>query len=189
MIAHRIAAGLRPDPARVVARLFLPGEELGGARSRASQVVSRVMNLTEDEVERLAAGLLRDFGGRHHNYQELLRRNASVVSAHTEKAGELTAARTLLLGATFTAEYATEAAALCNPSAVLSPDQSGLRAGQARVALSVRGIGEGHISSIGFCSAVVGPGTQWSFEPRLLPVCVADTTPASWRKAHLHAVL
>ena len=167
MIAHRIQAGLCPDPARVVSRLFLPGEELGSARSRASQVVGRVMSLAEDEVERLAAGLLRDFGGRHHNYQELLRRNASIVSAHTEEAGELTAARTLLLGATFTAEYATEAAALCNPSAVLGPDQGGLRAGQARVALSVRGIGEGHISSIGFCSAVVGPGARWSFEPRV----------------------
>jgi len=107
VIAHRIAAGLRPDPARVVARLFLPGEELGSARSRASQVVGRVMSLAEDEVERLVAGLLCDFGGRHHDFQELLRRNASIVSAHTDKAGELTAARTLLLGATFTAEYAT----------------------------------------------------------------------------------
>jgi predicted GH43/DUF377 family glycosyl hydrolase len=57
------------------------------------------------------------------------------------------------------------------------------------VALSLRGIGEGHISSIGFCSAVIGPGAQWTFEPRLLPVSVADTTPASWRRAHLRAVL
>jgi len=189
VIAHRVQAGLRPDPARVVARLFLPGEELDSARSRASQVVARVMSLAEDEVERLAAGLLRDFGGRHHDYQELLRQHASIVSAHIKEAGELTAARTLLLGATFTAEYATEAAGLCNPSAVLGPDQGGLRAGQARVALSVRGIGEGHISSIGFCSAIVGPGARWSFEPRLLPVCVPDTTPATWRRAHLHAVL
>jgi hypothetical protein len=135
VIAHRVQAGLRADPTRVVARLFLPGA-----------------------AERLAAGLIRDFGGRHHDYEALLRRNASTVSAHIEKAAELTAARTLLLGATFTAEYATEAAGLCNPSAVLGPDQGGLRPGQVRVALSVRGIGEGHISSIGFCSAVVGPG-------------------------------
>ena len=189
MIAHRVQAGLCPDPARVIARLFLPGEELHRGHSRASQVVGRVMSLAEDEVELLAAGLLRDFGGRHDNYKELLRRHASIVSAHIEEARELTPARTLLLGATFTAEYATEAAGLCNPSAVLGPDQSGLRAGQARVALSVRGIGEGHISSIGFCSAVVGPGAQWSFEPRLLPVSVADTTPARWRRAHLRAVL
>ena len=189
MIAHRVQAELHPDPARVVARLFLPGEELKRAHSRASQVVGRVMSLAEDEAERLAAGLIRDFGGRHRDYQELLRRHASIVSAHVEEARELTAARTLLLGASFTAEYATEGAALCNPSAVLSPDQSGLRAGQARLALSVRGIGEGHISSIGFCSAVVGPGAQWSFEPRLLPVSVPDTTPARWRRAHYQAVL
>jgi predicted GH43/DUF377 family glycosyl hydrolase len=193
VIAHRVQAELRPDPARVVARLFLPGEELHSAQSpahsRASQVVGRVMSLAEDEVERLTAGLLRDFGGRHHNYQELLRRHASIISAHVEEAAELTAARTLLLGATFTLEYAAEGAGLCNPSAVLHPDQDGLRPGQARVALSVRGIGEGHISSIGFCSAIVGPGPQWSFEPRLLPVSVADITPASWRRAHLRAVL
>jgi predicted GH43/DUF377 family glycosyl hydrolase len=189
MIAQRIAAGLHPDPARVVAQLFLPGEELHGTHSRASQVVGRVMSLAEDEVEELTAGLLRDFGGRHHEYEALLRRHASIVSAHINQARELTAARTLLLGATFTAEYATEAAALCNPSAVLAPDQGGLRAGQARVALSVRGIGEGHISSIGFCSAIAGPGAQWSFEPRLLPVSVAEITPASWRRDHLHAVL
>jgi predicted GH43/DUF377 family glycosyl hydrolase len=189
LIAHRVRAGLLPDPARVIAQLFLPGEELPQAHSRASQVVSRVMSLAEDEVERLAADLIRDFGGRHLNYEALLRRHASIVAAHVKAAHELTAARTLLLGATFTAEYATEAAALCNPSAVLSPDQDDLDVGQARVALSVRGIGEGHISSIGFCSAVVGPGPQWSFEPRLKPVSVADTTPASWRRAHLHAVL
>jgi hypothetical protein len=114
VIAHRVQAGLRPDPARVIARLFLPGEELHSAHSRASQVVGRVLGLAEGEVERLAAGLLRDFGGRHRNYQEFLRRHASIVSAHIEEAGELTA-RTLLLGATFTAEYATEAAALCAP--------------------------------------------------------------------------
>src|SRR5580693_9323851 len=185
MIAHRIPDGLRPDPARVIARLFLPGEELHQVRSRASQVVERVMGLAEDEVERLAAGLLRDFDGRHRNYRALLQHHASIVSAHVGQARELTASRTLLLGACFTAEYATEGAALCNPSAVLHPDQGGLGAGQARAALSLRGIGEGHISSIGFCSAVVGPGAQWTFEPRGLPLATAETTPARWRRAHL----
>jgi hypothetical protein len=44
-------AGLRADPARVIARLFLPGEELQRAHSRARQVIDRVMNLAEDEGE------------------------------------------------------------------------------------------------------------------------------------------
>jgi predicted GH43/DUF377 family glycosyl hydrolase len=189
LIAHRVQAELQPDPARVIARLFLPGEELHGTRSRAGQVLRRVMSLAEDEVERLAADLLHDFGDRHHDYQGLLQRHASIVSAHVEEARELTPARTLLLGATFTAEYATEGAALCNPSAVLGPDQGGLRAGQARVVVSLRGIGEGHISSIGFCSAIVGPGAQWTFEPRLRPASVAQTSPATWSTEHLRAVL
>jgi predicted GH43/DUF377 family glycosyl hydrolase len=189
VIARRVAAELRPDPARVIAQLFLPGEEEQLAPSRASQIVGRVMSLPEAEAEQLAAGLLRDFGGRHHGYRELLQRHASIVSAHVAETRQLTAARTLVLGASFTAEYATEGAALCNPSAVLHPSQDGLGAGQARVAVSLRGIGEGHISSIGFCSAVVGPGARWSFEPRPRPVATAVTTPARWRRAHLHAVL
>ena len=189
MIARRVPAELRPDPARVIARLFLPGEERQLAQSRASQIAARVMSLTEDEAARLADGLLRDFGDRHHDYQALLRRHASIVSAHVDEAHELTEPRVLLLGASFTAEYATEGAALCNPSAMLHPSQRGLGAGQVRVALSVRGIGEGHMSSIGFCSAVVGPGARWSFEPRRRPVSMAVTGPARWHRAHLQAVL
>jgi predicted GH43/DUF377 family glycosyl hydrolase len=189
MTARRIDAELHPDPARVVAQLFLPGEELHVARSRATQIVGRVMNLPESEVEALAAALVRDFGHRHHDYRAVLLEHASIVAAHATHPRELSPARTLVLGASFTAEYATEAAALCNPSAVPHPNQDGLDAGQIRAAISVRGIGEGHISSIGFCSAVIGPGAQWSFEPRPLPAARAVTTSARWRRAHLRAVL
>ena len=63
-----------------------------------------------------------------------------------------------MLGAAFTAEHSVEAAALCNPSAVVHPDQGGLEAGELRLAVALRAIGEGHISSIAFASAVVGPG-------------------------------
>lgn len=189
MIAHRIQTQLNPDPARVIAQLFLPGEELHLAHSRASQVVARVLELTDAEVEPLTEKLLHDFGHRHHDYRALLQRHASIVSAHIEQAQELSASRMLLLGASFTAEYTTEGAALCNPSAVLHPDQSDLNTGQVRVAVSLRGIGEGHISSIGFCSAIIGPGTRWSFEQRPTPVSAAVITPGRWRRAHLRAVL
>ncbi len=61
----------------------------------------------------------------------------------------------LLLGATFTSEYAIEGAALCNPSIVAHPDQADTAAGSLRFVMSVRGIGEGHRSSIGFRTGVV----------------------------------
>ncbi len=44
---------------------------------------------------------------------------------------------------------------LCNPSMVAHPDQAGTVAGSLRFVMSVRGIGEGHRSSIGFRTGVI----------------------------------
>ena len=187
--ARRTGHEVRPDPARVVARLFLPGEEPLLAHSRAQEVVNRVMALDEAEVERLVAQLVEVFAPRHLDYAALLISHASVVASHVPDARRLSAPRTLLLGATFTAEYAVEGAAVCNPSAVPHPDQTGLEAGQLRIAVSVRGIGEGHVSSIGFRSALVGPQACWSWSSAGHPVSAGVVSPASWRRAHLRAVL
>jgi predicted GH43/DUF377 family glycosyl hydrolase len=188
-LAHRLTADLAPDPARVIARLFLPGEELHQTRSRTSQIVARVMAIPESDVDVLVQRLLADFSARHRNYEQMLISHASIVAAHVGEQSAVTPARRLLLGATFTAEYAIEGAAVCNPSAVLHPDQSGLEQGQVRVAISLRGIGEGHFSSIGFCSAIAGPGARWSFEPRRLPSTAGISRPARWTSTHLQAVL
>jgi predicted GH43/DUF377 family glycosyl hydrolase len=188
-LIHRLEATLAPDPGRVIARLFLPGEELPMGHSRTGAVVARVLALPEAEVEQLATQLLVAFSHRHRDYSDLLRAHAAIISPHLHDAAPLSAARTLLMGATFTAEYAVEAVALCNPSAVLHPDQSGLRPGQARIALSLRAIGEGHLSSIVFASAVVGTGSQWSFDLRVQPSVRGISSPAHWRQCHLRAVL
>ena len=66
--------------------------------------------------------------------------------------------RRTLIGAYFTHEYSAEAAALFNPSMVAHPDQSGLAGGQLRFVMTVRCVGEGHLSSIGFRTGVLGPG-------------------------------
>lgn len=186
---RRTDAGVRPDPARVVPRLFLPGEDLPRGRSRAGAVVERVLALAEGEVERLAAELLPAFSRRHRTYEAMLRDHTATVSSHLRTAAPLSDARALLLGAAFTAEYAVEGAALCNPSAVLHADQAGMSEGQVRVAVTLRGIGEGHLSSVGFCTAVVGPGPTWTFEPRTLPAVAGVSTPGRWRREHLRAVL
>jgi predicted GH43/DUF377 family glycosyl hydrolase len=57
-----------------------------------------------------------------------------------------------------------EAAALSNPSIFLAPDQSGLRAGETRIAMSLRSIGEGHISSIEFRSGTIDAQGNVRFE-------------------------
>jgi len=188
-LARRVDAQLLPDPRRVVAQLFLPGEELPLGRSRAGAVIARVLALSEAEVERVAAQLIEDFSQRHRDYPAMLAEHASIIRSQTQTTPAMTPARALVMGASFTAEYAVEGAALCNPSAVLHPDQSDLAAGQARVAISLRGIGEGHVSSIGFATAVVGPGPAWTFEPRALPIVAGVSTPGHWHKTHMRAVL
>ena len=42
----------------------------------------------------------------------------------------------------------------------MHPDQTGLEAGQCRFVLSLRAVGEGHLSSVEFRSGVVGPGSE-----------------------------
>jgi predicted GH43/DUF377 family glycosyl hydrolase len=189
MLAHRHDAVLGADPSRVIARLFLPGEELHQTRSRTSQIVERVMAFSEDEVSALVPQLVTNFADRHRHYEQLLTHHASIVATHVGTELAVSPGRTLLLGASFTAEYATEGAALCNPSAIRHPDQSALGAGQVRLAISLRGIGEGHLSSIAFASAVVGPDGDWAFEPREPPATTGTVTPAQWSRPHLRAVL
>ena len=186
--AHRVAATLLPDPSRIVFRLFLPGEETRLGQSRVGAVVARVLALPDDDVEQCAARLREDFWQRHESIAHDVEQNARMVSAHVGTA-DLSPSRRLVLGAALTAGYAVEGAALCNPSAVPHPDQTGLEPGQARIALSVRGIGEGHISSIEFVTAVVGPGAAWEFEERAVPPVVGTVVDAPWRREHLRALL
>src|ERR1700712_2203901 len=180
---------LRADPSRVVAQLFLPGEGVASTHSRAAQIVERVLALPPEAVSALAADLLADFGPRHIGTADLLRANARAVGSRVQTTIPITEDQSIVLGATFTAEYAVEAAALCNPSAVEHPDQSGLLPGQLRVAVALRAIGEGHISSIEFTEAVIGPGDTWAFAPRHGPVATATILPARWHSSRLRAAL
>jgi predicted GH43/DUF377 family glycosyl hydrolase len=60
-----------------------------------------------------------------------------------------------LLGAYFLNEYSFEASALFNPSIVAHPDQSGTPEGSIRFVLSLRAVGEGHVSSLTFRSGLI----------------------------------
>lgn len=169
-----------PDPGRVITKLFVPGEENPETRSRAAGLLGRVLALPESLVSALLAEVLADFSGRHRDFSATLERNASITSHRLVEPDTLTQERRLLLGALFTHEYAVEAAALCNPSLIPHPQQDGLAPGQVRVVLSLRGIGEGHLSSIGFATGVLGPGTEAHWQPRVGPVITAERRMDSW---------
>jgi len=173
---------LRPDPARVALRLFLPGEEMPEGRSRVDETVDRVLVLCVDECTDVAEQLVESFQNRSERWVEAVLEHANTVAVYVDPGIALTDSQRLVLGAAFTCEYAVEAASLCNPSVVPHPDQSGLEPHQFRVAVSLRGIGEGHMSSIGFASAVIGPGDSWQFDERRLPLVDATISEGTWTR-------
>lgn len=181
---------LSADPSRVVAKLYLPGEGLARSRSRSADITGRVLAMSPAELAESAHDIVRDFAGRHEGLTELLARHAATVAFHTSesRATELSPDQTIVLGAAFTMEYAVEGAALCNPSAVPHPDQSGLRPGELRVAVAMRAIGEGHVSSIGFASAVIGE-RGWLFDERATPLSSATVSEGDWSRTHFRETL
>jgi len=149
---HRLVA----NPTRVITRLFVPGQEgFEHQESRAGAVLARILALDEGQVRASLDDVVIRFNGRHRDLAGTFRRHARELADRLDPGREPSEARTLLLGATFTSEYAIEGAALCNPSIVAHPDQVGTVAGSLRFVMSVRGIGEGHRSSIGFRTGVI----------------------------------
>ena len=74
-------------------------------------------------------------------------------------------ARRRLIGAYFTQEYALEAAALFNPSIVPHPDQTGCGPGETRFVMSLRAVGEGHLSCIVFRSGTIDSESGIRLDP------------------------
>ncbi|MHC4107697.1 MAG: glycoside hydrolase family 130 protein [Planctomycetota bacterium] len=158
---------LLPDPHRVIAKPHLPGEEIYNpdGKSRVKAVMERILAIPDSEVARILDNVAGDFAHRHRDYTQVLHRSFQTVAQHLEQGVTLTEERRLLIGAYFTREYSFEAAALFNPSIVPAPDQSGLASGQRRFIMSVRAVGEGHISSVGFRSGVIDERGDLTFDP------------------------
>jgi predicted GH43/DUF377 family glycosyl hydrolase len=157
---------LRPDATRTLCRLFVPGQETlirGG--SRAMAVIDRVLKLSEQDVESALARTLARFAGRHRDLAQTLEQNFRLVAHRLGPGITVGASRRQLIGAYFTQEYALESAALFNPSIVPHPDQMGCMPREVRFVMSLRAVGEGHISSIEFRTGTIGGKSGIRLDP------------------------
>ena len=155
-LVRRLDTRLEPDGGRVISRLFVAGQEdFGVKQSRASMVVDRVLGLTEEEVREALSDVFERFDDRHFEIRREFELHAHRVANRVSVGALLSEERWSLIGAYFTHEFSIEGASLTNPSIVMHPDQSGVEPGSLRFVLSVRGIGEGHRSSIGFRTGIV----------------------------------
>lgn len=156
---NRQALYLRPDPGRVIVRPFKPAIEPRDLRpeekTRANHIVDRVLSLDAETAADQLAEVLENFEGRHRNLLATFESRAAEMEEAFAAHADFTQLQRRLVGAYFLHEYSFEAAALFNPSIVPHPDQTGVSEGGLRFVLSLRAVGEGHVSSLTFRSGTI----------------------------------
>lgn len=160
---------LRPDPARVVVRPFKPATEPRDLnptdRTRANHIVDRVLQLDAEAAAQQLTDVLENFEGRHRNLLDIFEARADEMEEAFQPHAKLTQIQRGLIGSYFLNEYSFEASALFNPSIVRHPDQSGVPESSCRFILSLRAVGEGHISSLTFRSGIIAADGNISIDP------------------------
>lgn len=148
---------LHADPSRVVVRPFqIAWQSNGSAPSRSERLVREVLGMPVDEARAQLETVLKDFEARHWQTRRIFMTRYDEIEAELELDGaEIGDERRQLIGAYFCHEYSYAAAALMNPSAVPHPDQSGMTSGSMRILMSLRAVGEGHISSVAFREGII----------------------------------
>ena len=166
---NRQALYLRPDPARVIVRPFKPATEPCDLnptdKLRANHIVDRVLALDSEAIASQLADVLDNFLGRHRNLLEKFEARADEMEEAFAKHGVFTKTQRQLVGAYFLSEYSFEASALFNPSIVSHPDQSNAPKGGLRFILSLRAIGEGHVSSLTFRAGTITADGGLTIDP------------------------
>ena len=166
---NRQSLYLRPDPARVVVRPFKPATEPRDLnptdKIRANHIVGRVLRLDAEAALQQLSDVLENFEGRHRNLIDIFEARAADMEDALEPHAELNKTQRRLIGAYFLNEYSFEASALFNPSIVRHPDQTGAPENGCRFILSLRAVGEGHISSLTFRSGTLAADGSVAVDP------------------------
>lgn len=168
---------LMADPSRVVVRPFhLAWQGSRSDPSRARRLVDMVLTLDDREIGRQLKLVMHDFEQRHWQTRKIfLKRFQEISKLLNLRLGGIGDKRQQLIGAYFCHEYSYAAAALMNPSVVPHPDQSGLDRDTIRVLLSLRAVGEGHISSIAFREGLVSAHGGFELAPQPPFATAADS--------------
>jgi predicted GH43/DUF377 family glycosyl hydrolase len=113
------------------------------------------MALNRAEAASQLTDVLENFQGRHSNLLACFEARAQEMEDAFCDHDGFSVTQKQLIGAYFMNEYAFEAAALFNPSIIVHPDQSSAPEQGLRFILSLRAVGEGHVSSLTFRSGTV----------------------------------
>lgn len=165
LVQHELR--LHADPARVVVRPFhLAWQASGPDLERVQKLAREIFALDTRTVRAELSVVLRDFAERHWQIEKVFEDRFAEIEPRLGLSGTIKKEMRLLIGAYFCHEYSFAAAALMNPSVVRHPDQTGLQLGSIRIILSLRAVGEGHISTIAFREGIISADRQLVLMPQ-----------------------
>jgi predicted GH43/DUF377 family glycosyl hydrolase len=165
---------LYADPSRVVVRPFHIGWQ--GTSSRTERLVREVLQMSPRQASEELEEVLRDFEARHWQTRRVFMTRYDEIEAQLGLDGsKIGDEKRQLIGAYFCHEYSYAAAALMNPSVVPHYDQSGMPKGSCRILMSLRAVGEGHISSIAFREGIITSENKLKLAPEPPFATATDT--------------
>lgn len=160
---------LHANAARVVVRHFQlatePRSLNPASESRARRILDAVRSMDNRTIQSELSLVLADFQNRHREVRKFFEERYEDIARDLGWREPMSEAERALIGAYFCHEYSFEAAALMNPSVVAHPDQSGCSDGDLRLLMSLRAVGEGHISSITFREATLTADGEFMLDP------------------------
>ena len=159
LAVKRSPVRLTADATLTITRLFWAGPD------RARRVIDRISAMDDQSVARLLDRTCANFAHLHLNLEDIFFSHYQQVARRLDSTNRVSIERKLLIGAYFTLEYAFASAALFNPSMTPAIDQTAVPAGSLRFSMSLRAVGEGHLSSIIFRRGIIDATGQIVLEP------------------------
>ena len=174
---YRHSLRLHADPSRVVVRPFhISWQSNGSGPSRSERLVQEVLDMSPGQARAQLDTVLKDFEARHWQTRRVFMTRYEEIEAQLGlDGGNISDEKRQLIGAYFCHEYSYAAAALMNPSAVPHHDQTGMPRGSLRVIMSLRAVGEGHISSIAFREGIITERCEMKLAPEPPFATATDT--------------
>jgi predicted GH43/DUF377 family glycosyl hydrolase len=156
---RRLPVRLTCDPRHTITRFFWLGP------GRARKIIDRVMQLSDAQVADLLSLTQTDFAHLAADLDTIFLSHYEEAARRVVMPESLSPERKCLIGAYFTMEYSFASAALFNPSITPARNQQDVEPGSLRFIMSLRCVGEGHVSSIMFRRGIVDGEGNVTLEP------------------------
>ncbi len=168
-IVHSLSDRLYANPSSVVIRHFQvaiePRSSNPVVEERVRRIFTMVQAMDQQTIQAELSLVLKDFENRHRQIRNFFEARYTSIAEYLRIEPTSCKDERAVIGAYFCNEYSYQAAALMNPSVVPHPNQSDLSDGELRFLMSLRAVGEGHISSITFREGILTANGEMKLKP------------------------